>query len=90
MHNNKNALSFVLLLFDLLKTPIATREGFPGSASGKEPNVGDLRDAASIFALGRSLGGRPFNPMQYSCLENPMDKGAGRLQSIRLERVGHN
>ena len=51
MHNNMNALYFVLLLFDLLKTPISTRGGFPGSASGKEPNAGDLRYAGSIPGL---------------------------------------
>ena len=55
MHNNKNALYFVLLLFDLLKTPISTRGGFPGSTSGKEPKAGDLRDAGSIPGSGRSL-----------------------------------
>jgi len=39
-------------------------------------NAGDLRDAGSISGLGRSLGGRHGNPLQYSCLENPMDRGA--------------
>ena len=39
-------------------------------------NSGDLRDAGSISGLGRSLGGRHGNPLQYSCLENPKDKGA--------------
>ena len=29
-------------------------------------------------------------PLQYSCLENPMDGGAGRLQSVGLLRVGHD
>ena len=74
MHNNMNALYFVLLLFDLLKTPISTRGGFPGSASGKEPNAGDLRYAGSIPGLGRSLGGRPFNPIQSSCWRIPWTK----------------
>ena len=84
MHNNMNALYFVLLLFDLLKTPVSTRGGFPGSASGKEPNAGDLRYAGSIPGLGRSLGGRPFHPLQFSCLKNHMDKEPGRLQSVGL------
>ena len=38
-------------------------------------NAGDARDAGSITGLGRSLGGGHGNPLQYSCLENPMDRG---------------
>ena len=49
--------------------------GFPGGSNGKEAtcNAGDLY---SIPGLGRSPGGRHGNPLQYSCLENPMDRGA--------------
>ena len=36
----------------------------------------DIRDLGSIPGLGRSLGGGHDNPLQYSCLENPMDRGA--------------
>ena len=39
-------------------------------------NVGDVRDLSSIPGSGRSLGGGNGNPLQYSCLENPMDRGA--------------
>ena len=39
-------------------------------------NAGDLRDACLIPDSGRSPGGRHGNPLQYSCLENPMDRGA--------------
>ena len=39
-------------------------------------NVGDKRDSGSIPGLGRSPGGGHGNPLQYSCLENPMDRGA--------------
>ena len=51
--------------------------GFPGGSDGKESacNVGDL---GSIPELGRSPGGGHGNPLQYSCLENPMDRGAWR------------
>ena len=35
-----------------------------------------MRDMSSIPGLGRSLGGGHGNPLQYSCLENPMDRGA--------------
>ena len=51
---------------------------FPGSASGKEPvyNAGDTRDTNSVPGLGLSPGGGHVNPLQYSCLENPMDRRA--------------
>ena len=39
-------------------------------------NAGNLRDADSIPELGRSPGGGHGNPIQYSCLENPVDRGA--------------
>ena len=39
-------------------------------------NVGDIRDMGLIAQSGRSPGGGHGNPLQYSCLENPMDKGA--------------
>ena len=39
-------------------------------------NAGDIRDADSIPALGRSPEGGHGNSLQYSCLENPMDRGA--------------
>ena len=39
-------------------------------------NVGDIRDAGSIPGSGRSPGGGNSNPLQYSSLENPMDRGA--------------
>ena len=39
-------------------------------------NAGDKRDSGSIPGLGRSPGGGHGNPLQYSCLENPMDRGA--------------
>ena len=39
-------------------------------------NAGDIRDADSITGSGRSPGGGHNNPLQYSCLENSMDRGA--------------
>ena len=39
-------------------------------------NAGDIRDMGSIPGSGRSAGGGHSNPLQYSCLENPMDRGA--------------
>ena len=39
-------------------------------------NAGDVRDLSSIPELGRSPGEGNGNPLQYSCLENPVDRGA--------------
>ena len=52
--------------------------GFPGGSVVKNlpANVGDARDAGSIPGLGRSLREGNNNPLQYSCLENPIDRGA--------------
>ena len=41
-------------------------------------NAGDARDTGLIPGLGRSLGGGHGNPLQYTCLENPMDRGSWR------------
>jgi len=51
---------------------------FPGGAAVKNPpaNAGDARDVGSISGLGRSPGIGNGNPLQYSCLENSMDRGA--------------
>ena len=38
-------------------------------------NAGDIRDMGLILGSGRSSGGGLGNPFQYSCLENPMDRG---------------
>ena len=46
--------------------------------------AGDIRDMGLIPALGRSLGGGHGNPVQYSCLENPMDRGAWRATVHRV------
>ena len=52
--------------------------GLPRSTVVKNPpaNAGDTKDAGSISGLGKSPGGGNSNPLQYSCLENPMDIGA--------------
>ena len=52
--------------------------GLPQWLSGKESacNAGATGDMGSILGSGRSLGGGHGNPLQYSCLENPMDRGA--------------
>ena len=47
-------------------------------------NAGDIRDVSLIPGLGRSPGGGHGNPHQYSCLENPMDKGAWWATVLRV------
>ena len=51
--------------------------GLAGGSMGKESacNAGDTGDVGSIPGLGRSPGEGHGNPFQYSCLENPMDRG---------------
>ena len=53
-------------------------------------NAGDVRDTGSIPGLGRSPGGGNVNPLQYSCLENSMDRGAWQAHSTGLQRVRHD
>ena len=52
-------------------------KGFPGGSDGKEAAC-NAEDLTLIPGLGRSPGGGHGNPLQYSCLENPMDRGAWR------------
>ena len=54
--------------------------GFPGGSVVKNPpaNAADAGDVSSVPGLGRSPGEGNGNPLQYSCLENPMDRGAGQ------------
>ena len=51
--------------------------GFPGGLGGKE-SAYNARDVNSIPGLGRFPGEGNGNPFQYSCLGNPMDRGAWR------------
>ena len=49
-------------------------------------SAGDIRDTGSIPGLGRSPGGGHGNPLQYACLENPMDKGAWQVTVPRVTK----
>ena len=63
--------------------------GFPHSSVGKESacSAGDL---GSIPGSGRSPGEGNGNPLQYSCLENPMDRGVWQATTHGVARVGHD
>ena len=50
----------------------------------------DIRDFGWIPGSGRSPGGGHDNPLQCSCLENPMDKGTWQAKVHRLQRVGQD
>ena len=56
-------------------TCIYLPQGFPGGSDGKESTC-NAGDPGAIPGSGRSLGGGHGNSLQYSCLENPMDRGA--------------
>ena len=54
-------------------------------------NAGDIRDSGSIPESGRSLGEGNSNPLQYSFLENPMDRGPWWApESMGSQRVRHD
>ena len=63
--------------------------GFPSGSDSKDSvcNVGDLH---SIPGLGRSPGEGNGYPLQHSCLENSMDRGAWHVTIQGSQRVGHD
>ena len=64
--------------------------GFPGGSNGKE-SACNAGDPGLIPGSGRSPEEGNGNPIQYSCLENSMDRGAWwAIQFMGSQRVGHN
>ena len=61
---------------------------FPDGASGKEPTCQcrELKNMCFIPILGRSPGGGHGNPLQYSCLENPMGRGTWRAKIHKVAK----
>ena len=72
------------LLCGKMSAALGDSEGFPGSPVLKNPpaDEGDPRDTGSIPESGRSPEGGNGNPLQYSCLENPMDRGAWQVNRV--------
>ena len=83
---------YVLYIYNYLHIYL----GFPGGTSGKKKknkktknpptNAGDIKDTGSIPGSGRTPGGGHGNPLQYACLENPMDRGARRNTVHRVAK----
>ena len=63
--------------------------GFPRGSVVKKPPV-NAGDVSLIPGLGRSPGGGNGNPLQYSCLENSMDREAWQATVMWSQRVRHN
>ena len=64
--------------------------GVPWWLNGKEYDS-KAGDVSSVPGLERALGEENGNPLQYSCLENPMDRGSWRgLESMGSQRVRHD
>ena len=68
---------------------IINRGGYPGSSVVKNLLV-NAGGGGSIPGWGRSPAQGNGNPLQYSCLGNPRDRGAWLATSIELQRVGHD
>ena len=66
-----------------VKKPLDRSYGFLHDSAGKvsASNGRDTGVASLILGSERSPGGENGNPLQYACLESPMDRGPGRLQS---------
>ena len=62
---------------------ISSVMGFPGGSEDKA-SAHNAGDPASVSGLGRSPGEGNGSPLQYSCLENPMDRGTWRATAHRV------
>ena len=67
-------------------TQYASKFGKLSSGHIPIPKKGNAKECSNYCTIGEGNG----TPLQYSCLENPMDGGAGRLKSMGSLRVGHN
>ena len=63
--------------FNITKVTLPVKEGVPGGSDGKE-SACSVGDPGSIPEWGRSPGEGNGYPLQYSCLDNPRDRGAWR------------
>ena len=93
-----SAYQRLLLFFPEILIPVCAssshafrRMSLVSCGSDSKASVNNVRDLSSIPGLGRFPGERNGNPLQYSCLENPMDGGAWcSLLSMGSQRVRHD
>ena len=80
------------LLTEALETGFLIRRRLPVPLVVKDlpANAGDKRDTVLIPGSGRSPGGGHGNPLQYSCLENPRDRGAWQATVHGVTRLNHH
>ena len=74
-----------ITISDFIQALPCINGGFPGGSNGKE-SACNAGDPGSVPGLGSSLGERNGNPLQYSCLENSMDRGAWWATVHRVEK----
>ena len=90
LQNSLNSRKLSLFLYsDLIWLHEAHLHCFPGGSVGKE-SACKAEDPGLIPGLGRSPGEGNSNPLQYSCLENPLDRGAWQATVHGVARVGHS
>ena len=85
---NNEELSIINTFFTICVKTVYIR-GFPDGTVVRNPpaRAGNTRHKGSISGSGRSPGVGNGNPLRYSCLENPIDRKAGGLQSIGSQNV---
>ena len=82
-------LYLVCFIFSISYSVLPFHLGFPRSSVGKE-SACSAGDPGLIPGLGRSPGEGNGNPLQHSCLENPIDRGARSTTIHGVARVGHD
>ena len=87
--SNVSAFFFFFLVLPVYCYQPISLQGFPGDSDGKA-SAYNARDPGSIPGLGRSSGEGNGNPLQYSAWKIPWMEEHGRLQSMGLQRVGHD
>ena len=80
---------FITWCFLKIKVCVHVCSGHPGGASIKEPTCQCRRHKKLRFGpwFGKTPGGEHGNPVQYSCLENPMDRGAWQAAVYRIAKI---
>ena len=81
LDKKRSKVWYDLLDYWILKNSCEPVLGFPGGSDGKETAC-SAGNPVSISGLGRSPGEGNGNPLQYSCLENPMDRRAWQANSL--------